>query len=321
MSSSSSTSAPEIVCIGETMALFRSESFGPLTHSRSMALGIGGSESNVAIGLARLGARATWIGMVGADSLGELIVHEIRAEDVTVIAPRHPTAPTGLMIKERRTPATQQVSYYRTGSAGSGIRPHNVPAGVIEQTRILHVTGITPALSPSAAATIESAIQIARGNGALVSFDVNYRASLWQDRDVGSTLRSFVESADIVFAGLEEAALVVGEGEPADVANRLAGIGPGEVVIKLGSAGAIALTGGVLLRRAAISVPVVDTVGAGDAFVAGYLAELLAGAQPDRRLAMAVKTGAFACMVPGDWEGLPRRADLPLLDAGETVSR
>lgn len=314
-------STSDVVCIGETMALFRSESFGPLTHARSMALGIGGSESNVAIGLARLGARATWIGMVGADSLGELIVHEIRAEEVTVIAPRHPTAPTGLMIKERRTPATQQVSYYRAGSAGSGIGPQDVPVGVIEQTRILHVTGITPALSPTAAATIESAVEVARGAGAMVSFDINYRAALWQGRDAGSTLRSFVESADIIFAGLEEAALVVGDGEPDEVATRLAGLGARDVVIKLGSAGAVALTDGVLVRQEAIPVPVVDTVGAGDAFVAGYLAELLAGAQPDRCLAMAVKTGAFACMVPGDWEGLPRRGDLPLLEPGEAVAR
>lgn len=311
----------DVVCIGETMALVRAESPGPLTHSRSMTLGIGGAESNVAIGLSRLGIRATWIGGVGSDSLGDLVVHGLRGEGVNVIAVRNDTAPTGLMIKERRTPATQQVTYYRAGSAGSLIGPADIPAHAVEGARVLHVTGITPSLSPSAASAIDQAVARAKSAGVPVSFDVNFRSSLWRGRDARAALQPILERADILFAGAEEAALFVGDGLPEDLAARLSRLGPREVVIKLGADGALALDGGALLRRSAVRVPVVDTVGAGDAFVAGYLAEWIAGLPVARRLDLAVRTGAFACMVPGDWEGAPRRDDLRLLDAVESVAR
>jgi 2-dehydro-3-deoxygluconokinase len=314
-------SETDVVCIGETMALFRAETSGPLTHARGMTLGIGGSESNVAIALTRLGRRATWVGALGADSLGELVLHELRGEGVHVIAPRHPTAPTGLMIKARRTPLTQQVSYYRKGSAGSLIEPDDVPGDIISRARILHVTGITPALSSSAAQAIDHAIAIARDNGVLVSFDINYRTALWRDRDVRAELRPLLKSADVVFAGADEAALVVGPGAPEELAARLAELGPQEVVVKLGGKGALALVDGTYHQRSAVPITAIDTVGAGDAFVAGYLAELLEGERVDERLRTAVRVGAFACLVPGDWEGLPTRADLELLDSAETVAR
>ena len=92
-----------VVTLGETMALMSSETDGPLQHTRSLALGIGGSESNVAIALTRLGTPVTWIGRVGEDSLGDLVLREIHAEGVNVIGIRDPDAPTGLMVKERRT--------------------------------------------------------------------------------------------------------------------------------------------------------------------------------------------------------------------------
>lgn len=313
--------AIDVVCIGETMALFRAEASGPLTHARAMTLGIGGSESNVAVGLTRLGARAAWVGGVGTDSLGELIVHELLGEGVEVVALRHPTAPTGVMIKERRTPATQQVTYYRSGSAGSAIRPEDLPVVLLQGTRILHLTGITPALSESAAETVIRAIDIAKHAGATVSFDINHRTALWRERDAGSDLRPLIADSDIVFAGPEEAAMVVGLGTPEEQADRLGALGPREVVIKQGAAGALALVDGRVYRQAAIPIQPVDTVGAGDAFVAGYLAELLAGEPADRRLLTAVRTGAFACLVPGDWEGFPRRADLGLLETSESVAR
>lgn len=314
-------SQPDVVCIGETMALFRADSFGPLVHARGMTLGIGGSESNVAIALTRLGRRATWVGVLGADSLGDLVLHELRGEGVDVVAPRHPTAPTGLMIKERRTPSTQQVSYYRKGSAGSLIGPDDIPGDTVARARILHVTGITPALSPTAEQAIARAIAIARDNGVLVSFDINHRTALWRDRDVRAGLAPLVASADVVFAGADEAAMVVGPGTPEELATRLAEIGPQEIVVKLGAEGAVALFDGTYHQQSAMPISAIDTVGAGDAFVAGYLAELLEGKSVDARLRTAVRVGAFACMVPGDWEGLPTRADLRLLDSTEAVAR
>jgi 2-dehydro-3-deoxygluconokinase len=317
----SASQAPYVLTFGETMALMRAEQVGPLAHASTMALGIGGSESNVAIGLQRLGVQAVWCGRVGADSLGQLVEREIRAEGVDVRIAVDPSAPTGLMIKERRTPSTQRVSYYRNGSAGSRISPEDIDEGLIRGASLLHVSGITPALSTQAEATLKHVIQTARAADVPVAFDLNYRANLWSAEGAGSVYRDVIPLADIVFAGEDEAAIAVGPGEPEELAKRMADLGPAHAVIKLGIHGALAQIDGELFRQDAIAVEAVDTVGAGDAFVAGYLAEFVNGLSPARMLETAATTGAFACLVPGDWEGFPRRSELPLLTAKEPVSR
>lgn len=313
---------PYVVTLGETMALLRADQPGPLAHAPALGLGIGGAESNVAIGLARLGTDVAWCGRVGDDSLGVLVQREIRAEGVRTHVRVDPDAPTGLMIKERRTPATQKVAYYRAGSAGSRLAADDVPAGLVEDADLLHVSGITAALSASARATLLAAVDRARSAGVPVSFDVNHRASLWSAAEAGAFSRDLLERVDLVFAGEDEATLVVGPHRRAeDAAAELAALGPREVVVKRGAQGALSLVDGEVHTAPAVPVDVVDTVGAGDAFVAGYLAERVAGGSPAARLALAVTTGAFTCLTPGDWEGLPRRGELSLLTDGEPVRR
>ena len=313
---------PYVVTLGETMALLRADQPGPLAHAPALGLGIGGAESNVAIGLARLGTDVVWCGRVGDDSLGVLVQREIRAEGVRTAVRVDPDAPTGLMIKERRTPATQKVAYYRAGSAGSRLAPDDVPAGLVEDAGLLHVSGITAALSASARATLLDAVDRARSAGVPVSFDVNHRATLWSAAEAGAFSRELLARVDLVFAGEDEAALVVGPHRRAeDAAAELAALGPREVVVKRGAQGALSLVDGEVHSAPAVPVDVVDTVGAGDAFVAGYLAERVAGGSPAARLALAVTTGAFTCLTPGDWEGLPRREELSLLTDREPVRR
>lgn len=321
-----------MLTLGETMALMRTDQVGPLAHASTLSLGIGGSESNVAVGLQRLGVQTVWCGRVGDDSLGQLVQREIRAEGVDVRVAVDPSAPTGLMIKERRTPATQRVSYYRAGSAGSRINPADVDEQLIARAGLLHVSGITPALSAQAEQTLRYAIAVARAAGVTVSFDLNYRGNLWSRERAGSVYRDIIPLADIVFAGDDEAAIAVGTApaagdgsvlgvDAAELARRIAAMGPGQAVIKLGADGAIALIDGELYRQKAVPVDAVDTVGAGDAFVAGYLAEFISGLGAQERLRTAARTGAFACLVPGDWEGFPRRHELNLLEYREPVSR
>jgi 2-dehydro-3-deoxygluconokinase len=224
--------------------------------------------------------------------------------------------------QERRTMSTQKVSYYRAGSAGSRITPADLDPLLISGAAILHVSGITPALSASGAATVRQAMEMARANGVTVSFDLNYRANLWTAAAAGRSYRELIPLADVVFAGDEEAALAVGSAKsPADLAQRTAELGPAQAVIKLGSKGAVACIDGELFHQAAMPIQAVDTVGAGDAFVAGYLTELMAGSVPAQRLELAAQTGAFACLAYGDWEGLPRRAELGLLQQNESVTR
>jgi 2-dehydro-3-deoxygluconokinase len=311
----------DVVTLGETMALVRADEPGPLTQAVAVRLAVGGAESNLAVALARLGTSVTWVGRVGSDSLGDLVLRELRAEGIDVVGIRDPDAPTGLMVKERRTPDHVRVWYYRAGSAGSRLSPADVPEAAVTSARLLHVTGITPALSSSAAAAVSHAVDLARAADVLVSVDLNYRAKLWTPEQAGPVLRDLAARADVVFAGEDEAALAVGHGDAAALARRTAELGPGQVVLKQGAVGAYALVDGVEHHQAAVPVRAVDTVGAGDGFVAGYLAELLAGRDVADRLLTAVRVGAFACLVAGDWEGMPTRAELSLLEGGEPVSR
>jgi 2-dehydro-3-deoxygluconokinase len=304
------------------MALMAAQQMGPLQHSPSLSLGLGGAESNVAIGLRRLGVDVTWISRVGADSLGDMVLREIGAEGVRVVATRDPDAPTGLMVKERRSSAQTRVWYYRTGSAASRMSVADVDFDLVRGAALLHLTGITPAVSASMAEVTEEAIRVARSAGVPISFDLNYRGRLWTREQARETYRQIIPQADLVFGGDDEVAIAVGDSDsPAELARRLVALGAGEAIIKLGADGALAVVDGREYVQSAVPVTVVDTVGAGDAFVAGYLADYLLGADVPARLATAATAGAYACQVTGDWEGLPRRDELAGLSASEPVSR
>ncbi|MBZ5740972.1 sugar kinase [Nocardioides mangrovi] len=308
-----------LVTVGETLALV---SAGPLAHATTAGVGIGGAESNVAIGVRRLGAPATWIGRVGRDSLGSRVLRELRAEDVTVLAQADETAPTALMVKETTSPGRARVWYYRDGSAGSRLRPEDLPAAALAAADVLHLTGITPGLSDTARAATHAALDLA-GARTVVAFDVNHRARVWGDRDAAAVYRDLAARADVVFAGEDEARLLTGTPttDPYALLAELAETTAGDVVLKRGAAGCVARLAATTYDVPAVPVPVVDTVGAGDAFVAGYLAELLGGRPPEERLRTAVRCGAFACLAPGDWEGLPSRPDLDTLDHSDPVVR
>jgi 2-dehydro-3-deoxygluconokinase len=301
-----------VLTFGETMGLVAADDIGPLAYARNFSYGIGGAESNAAVGIARLGGDVTWLGRVGKDATGALIAHRLRAEGVhtRVI---FDDAFTGLMVKHRRSSEVTHVDYHRAGSAGSRLGPGDVPPDLAGAS-ILHVTGITPALSDSARAAVFQAVETARARGVTVSLDVNYRSKLWSRFDAAPVLRDLVTRADLVFAGPDEAGLIVGDGP---VAEELAKLGPAEVIIKDGSRGCTAVIDGVRHEVPALRVTLVDPVGAGDAFVAGYLADREAGADPARRLATATAAGAFQVTVPGDCEGLPTRADLASLPLGD----
>ncbi|MCE3551000.1 sugar kinase [Pseudonocardia sp. RS11V-5] len=315
-----------VLTLGETMGLLTPQ--GRLAAGSALAVGIGGAESNVAIGLARLGVDVTWVSRVGDDDLGRAVVREIRAEGVRVLADPDPAAPTGMMLKELRGGRTHRVRYYRAGSAASRLAPAHVDAVAPEigAARVLHLTGITPALGPGPRAAVARAVGIAREAGVLVSLDVNHRRTLWSDAEARAVLGELVPACDLVFAGPEEAALVLGvdaapDAAPvdaeggADLAARLAKLGSATAVVKLGPLGAVAHAGGTSVHAPTRPVEVVDAVGAGDAFVAGYLAELVEDRPVEASLALGNAAGGAVCLVHGDWEGLPTRAELAALQA------
>jgi 2-dehydro-3-deoxygluconokinase len=312
-----------LVTLGETLGLLVAEDVGPLSLARGMRLSMGGAESNVAIGVARLGVASTWIGRLGDDPTGDLIECQLLAERVRCLARRDPS-PTAIMLRERRTGTAARVTYYRHGSAGSHLQPGDLPDGVIEKAGVLHLSGITPALGPEPAATVREAMRRARQAGVPVSVDLNFRSRLWDAATAAPVFRELAAGADIVFAGDDEARIALerdGTLGPEALAGALAALGPSEVVVKRGRRGATALVDGELIEVPAVAVHAVDTVGAGDAFVAGYLASRLLGREVRDRLSTAAVTGAFAVTVPGDWEAFPRPHELALLTAEEDVQR
>ena len=321
-----------VMTVGESMVLLDAPASGRL--GTTLPVGIGGAESNVAIGLARLGVDCAWVSRIGDDALGTFLTREIRAEGVRVVATRDPGAPTGLMVKEHRGGRPWRVRYYRAGSAASRLSPADVDAVTdeIAAADVVHLTGITAALGASPLAAVERAMAVARAAGTVVSFDVNHRATLWSDAAAGPVLGRIAAAADLVFAGPEEAALVLGRAPapPSDeegfeegeaLARELAKHGPATVVVKLGALGAVALSGDAVHRAPARPVAVVDPVGAGDAFVAGYLSEVVAGGTVPDALRTANACGGAVCGVAGDWEGLPTRAELADLGGSDEVLR
>jgi len=300
----------DVVTFGETMAAIRVA--GPLRLGGPATLSIAGAESNVAIGLARLGHAVSWVGVTGADEPGELIRRTLRAERVDLTHARvDPDAPTGLILFEPRVADVNRVTYYRTGSAGSRLRPSDVEPALGDPPRVLHVTGITAGLSSSSYTSWKSALRQANAAGILVCLDVNHRERVWSRADAAAALRPALASLGLVVASDDELDVLTDAADP--VADLLAA-GVPEVVVKHGAGGATSHSAAGVVHRPARAVPVVDTIGAGDAFVAGLLSGWLDGLDPGARLDRAVVCGAFAVATRGDWEGLPTRADLPLLD-------
>ncbi|WP_433725776.1 sugar kinase [Nocardia sp. CA-129566] len=307
--------------LGEALGVVAATESGPLAPGAALRMDFAGAEATVAIGVRRLGHDSAWVGSVGADAIGTMVLDRLRAERVDTSRCRiDPELPSGLMLRERRTADHIRVTYYRKGLAGSRLSAADIDPLQIAAARILHLTGITPALSPSARDAVHTALDAAVDAGVTVSLDINYRRALWSQADAAVELSKLVSRADIVFGGTDEAALLVPAASPAAMAESLAALGPAQVVIKLGAEGALALHNGELIRQPSVAVRSVDPVGAGDAFVAGYLAGVLDNGSARHRLRLAATCGAFAVSVPGDWAGLPSRHELGLI-TGADINR
>ncbi len=316
-----SVRAPRVITLGESMGLIRAEGIGGWEHVAEGRIGTGGAEGNTAIGLARLGAEVVWLGRVGSDALGRRVIGDLRAEGVHVHAVVDDAAPTGLMLKSAPRGGTTVVDYYRRGSAGSRLQPGDLDLLDIADGDIVHLTGVTLALSETARATAFAAIDRAHAAGARVSFAVNHRNKLWSVVHASAFYERVLALADIVFASDDEAQLLRPGSAPEELARALADGSNAEVIVTLGPDGAVAVIDDDLHRVDAVRIDPVDTVGAGDAFAAGYLAERLVGASPTRRLQTAALAGAYACLHPGDWQGAIRRSELDRPTGGDPVAR
>jgi 2-dehydro-3-deoxygluconokinase len=314
--------ARPVVTFGESLGLVMGTGAGPIRVGAPARFSFAGAESTVAVGLARLGHPVCYVSRVGDDVAGHAVVESLRGEGVDVERVTvDPTAPTALMLRQHRTADVLTVDYYRSGSAASALTADDLPEQLLAGARLLHVSGITPALSPTAHAATVHAVEAAHRAGVPVSLDVNYRTRLWSPRQAGQTLGALLSHVDLVFGGDAELTLLGSAGSVERCVEGIRTAGPTTVVRKRGAAGATAYGAFGQRDAAAVPVTVADPVGAGDAFVAGYLSALLDGLDVGGCLDRAVECGAFAVSVLGDWEGLPRRSELGLLGRAEQVQR
>jgi 2-dehydro-3-deoxygluconokinase len=306
-----------LLTLGETLGVAWTEVGDPLRTAHTLRLSTAGAESTVAVGMRRLGHQATWVGVVGADPIGQRVHRELAAEgvDVRFIRTSH-TAPTAFMLRDRSPADRVAVTYYRAASAGSELSPSDVDAAfdMAGPVDVLHTTGITVALSDSCHQAVLRAIERARSAGVPVSFDVNLRTTLPGSRHVAARARALLADVDVLFTGADELLTVTDVDDPSDLraaAAQLLDAGPREVVIKRGAAGATAyLADGGVWDEPATPVTVADVIGAGDSFVAGYLSARCEGGAIQQRLARGTQCAARTVGTHGDWEGLPTLAEL-----------
>jgi 2-dehydro-3-deoxygluconokinase len=271
-----------LLAIGETMAMVSPVIAAPVADAEDFLVDAGGAESNVAAHVAALGHRAVWFSRLGADALGRRIARQLSARGVDVSRVVYDgTRRTGLYVKD----PGNGVLYYRDGSAASALCELDADAVSFEGVDLLHVSGITAAISPTAAAFLERVIARAHEHGVRVSFDVNHRAPLWDAATAAPALLELARSADIVLVGRDEAETLWGTVDAADVRALLPEVG--ELVVKDGSVGATVYTGADEVFEPALVVEVVEAVGAGDAFAGGYLA----GRLSDHSLADRLRAG------------------------------
>jgi 2-dehydro-3-deoxygluconokinase len=300
----------DVITLGEALVALTPTATGPLRQVTTFEKHTGGAEANVAVGLARLGHRSGWAGRLGEDELGGGVLAFLRGEGVDVSrAELDPDAPTGLYFKERRALGRLRAHYYRAGSAASRTRFEQLDVDYLLSGRILHLTGITPALSESCRDLTERLVAAALERGTRVSFDANVRRLLFGARDPAETLLPMLSGVEILFLSDGEADLLFGGHDPDTVEAARERLEVGVAVVHR-SDGAFALEDAGMWRARAYKVDVVDVVGAGDAFVAGFLSGRLEGAAIEECLDIANACGACAVTVAGDAEALPSASDV-----------
>jgi sugar/nucleoside kinase (ribokinase family) len=307
----------DVTAIGESLVQFNPLEEGPLKHVQQFEKHAAGSESNVIIGISRLGFKTAYITKLGHDEFSKFILSTLRGEGVDVSGVKLMEGKNcGVFFVQRGYPVPwrSDVVYYRSDSAARYLAAEDIDAKLIKESRILHISGITPALSDSTREASLEASRIARGSDIKISFDTNYRKKLWSEEKARPTLIEMARDCDILMTDPDDARILLGtkiEDDPLEALDQLEKLGPSTIVYKLGATKGLAgLSNGEKATSLPVKVPLVDSIGAGDAVVAGFLAGYLAGDSLQRSLDIASCCSALTVMRRGDFENLPDRSDL-----------
>ena len=306
----------EIVTIGETMVLLYGEdTTAPLRFGERLKLDFAGADSNFAIAMSRLGYRSAWISRLGDEPLGDLVLNAIAREGVDVSQViRDPTRNTGLYLKHHNATGVTRIQYYRRGSAASNLQPDDLSPDHFRDTRLVHLNGMTFALSESCARTMRRAVELTLDSGAMISLDLNLRLQLWSIESAREAIGPVIQKSSAIFGTQEEFLDYFGVSDIDEALGAAVALGPRIAAAKMGPDGAVALVDGLRFAHGGYNAPaVVDVVGAGDGFDAGFLASYLRGLSPYECLRRANLCGACAVATPGDFQGYPTLEEMERL--------
>lgn len=303
---------PEVVTLGEPLVQLNAVTPGPLHEVNYFEKHVAGAEANFAVASVRMGLSAGMISRVGDDPFGTAVIQTLRGRGIDT---SHITvekgAFTGIYFVQRSypVPGNSEVFYYRKGSAASHMSPSDVDPAYIESAKLLHVTGITPAISESCRAACYAAAKIARKAGVKVSLDTNIRLKLWSERQAKESILQLLSIVDIVFTDDTDSNILVGSTGPS-AAHAIMSKGPQVVVLKRGEKGASAYTKSGVFNEKSYKVPVVDVIGAGDAFAGVFASGFLKGWRIRKCLKAGNAAGSLVVTVRGDQENIPTEKDL-----------
>lgn len=314
----------DIITIGDGMITFDPSVKGPLRYVDGFKRKIGGAELNVMIGCARLGLKAGWISRLGKDEFGRHILNTVRGEGIDVSEVKLiENYPTSLNFKEVHASGDSKTFYYRHKSPTETFKVEELPVDYIKKAKILHVTGVFPAILEQNRKIILEALKVAKQNGVKVSFDPNIRLKLWSKEQARETLLSYLPYVDFLLTGREELEILFETSNEDEMIQALQNFDIKHVVVKDGAQGASYLENNRLIQVEGFKVSkVVDTVGAGDGFDAGFLYGIIQDWSVEKSIRLANAVGAMVVQVEGDNEGLPYLEDVEVfLGTREKIER
>lgn len=297
-----------LILAGEPMGLLIAQSEGSLDSVSGYDLAVAGAEFNVAVGVARLGHRVTYMTKLGKDPFGQRIIHVLNENKIgNEFVAWSDTKKTGFMLKSRVSQGDPDIFYFRAGSAASTLSVEDVEKIRFDEYSHIHLTGILPALSESTRAAVNLMFDKARQAGLLITFDPNLRPQLWPSQDVMiQSINDMASKADIVLPGTAEGKILMGSDDPKKINAFYRNLGAKAVITKVGSQGAYVTTATEEYLVPGFKVDkVVDTVGAGDGFAAGVITALMEGLPLKEAVRRGNAIGAIQVTSRGDNEGLP----------------
>lgn len=302
----------DVITIGDAMIAMCPSQKGPIMFCNTFERKLGGAELNVVIGCARLGLKSGWISRLGNDDFGRHIVKTVRGEGVDISEVKLVDEyPTSVYFREVLSDGSSRSFYYREKSPTSTMKSEELNEEYIKQAKVLHITGVFPSITKNNQEIILEAVKLAKKHNLVVSFDPNIRLKMWTKEEAKAYIEKLLPNVDILLIGDEEIEIILGDTTIEDAIKTFHGYGIEKVIVKKGAKGALGSDGKNVYEVDAIKPKaLVDTVGAGDGFAAGFLTSLVQGKTLEECVKFANAVGSLVVGVEGDNEGLPYYEDV-----------